>query len=61
MEHDAKRDMAAHSQAQSEDDPLAQHGVSGPPRGLVKQDWNEDYTAGVLADSISVAVIRLER
>lgn len=61
VEHHAERDMAAHSETQGENDPLAQHGVSGSPGGLMKQDWSEDYTAGVLADSISVAVIRLER
>jgi len=38
MEHHAERDMAAYSETESEDDPLAQHGVSGPPGALMKQD-----------------------
>lgn len=62
--------VAADTEAQRENDPLLHHLNDGPcvmGGGRVKLVtrtliWRrERYTAGVLADSISVAVIRLDK
>jgi hypothetical protein len=61
--------VATDTETQREDDPLLHHlndrpcvmGGGGEAR-TKKPDWRREcYTAGVLADSMSVAVIRLDK
>ena len=68
MQDDAERNVPADSQTECENNPLAHHGVDrllrkagGHLAGTHPAGPEEDYAAGVFADSISVAVMRLER
>jgi hypothetical protein len=70
MQHHTKGDVSTHSQAKRENNPLAYHDekrLQITERAAYGVEFwssrksSESYTAGVLADSISVAVIRLER
>lgn len=70
MQHHAKSDVSTHSQAKRKNDPLSYHDEIEPQsteRGSCgagirsSRTSSGNYAADVFADSISVAVIRLER
>jgi hypothetical protein len=70
MHHDAERNVAADSKTKRDNDPFLRHYNDRFCRHLrrqVKLLWDSlwrrrgIYAAGVLADSISVAVIKLDK